>query len=508
VRNPNVAQKARLRGLPEARVRALLRQPTSHLELQAALAANGKSSEIVDDITTVNLSQSQALFAVVGVFPNNHLIQANSPEALAIQNYIQSGGKVYMEGGDMWFWDPANANGHDFAPLFGLDGLEDGADPGDLGTIRGASGTFTQGMHFTYSGHNIFIDRLTAIGNGFVIHANQSPAYNCGIARSNTGTGAKTIGNSYQFGGLNDNSASSFTKNDLMQRYLTHFGVTTLPAPQPVTFEPAHDASVNSSEISSNYGSSSSLRIKNTSELHLSYLKFVVSGLSGSVQRAKLRLEVSDKSKDGGSIFLVPNNYAGTSNPWTEAGLNYSNAPSPVGNSLSSVGEVEEDTVIEFDVTVAITGNGTFSFVIKNTPSSAVKYSSKEGTTPPQLVIQTMPAVAAKVADLSPEANELKNAEMASVPERLALSPNYPNPFNAQTVIEYALPAAARVRLVIYNLMGHQVLQLIDETQPAGFKRVLWNGKDKLGQDVSTGVYFYYLEVGGQKLTKKMIVQR
>jgi len=165
--------------------------------------------------------------------------------------------------------------------------------------------------------------------------------------------------------------------------------------------------------------------------------------------------------------------------------------------------------VVEFEVTSAITGNGTFSFGLNNASTTVVQYSSKEGATKPELVIQFGASAAAKMADLDPITNDLKNNETAAaLPEKFGLSPNYPNPFNAQTVIEYALPEAVRVRLVIYNVIGQLVRTLVDETQPAGYKRVLWNGKSQYGNEAGSGVYFLQLDPGRQRFVRKMIFQR
>jgi hypothetical protein len=137
---------------------------------------------------------------------------------------------------------------------------------------------------------------------------------------------------------------------------------------------------------------------------------------------------------------------------------------------------------------------------MKNSSSTSVYYSSKEGSTKPELVIQLSSGAQGRASE---------NQEIASrLPARLDLRPNYPNPFNAQTVIEYALPEAAAVRLIIYNIAGQMVRTLVDESQPAGYKRVLWNGADAYGREVSTGIYFFQLQIGGQKLVRKMIVQR
>ncbi|MFQ5636742.1 MAG: S8 family serine peptidase [bacterium] len=216
----NIETKAASRGLSISEVRAMVRAPRSSQAIQDALTANGKSSVIVGDLTGLDLSQYEAFFGVLGIFPNNHVIPANSDEALAIENYILNGGKAYLEGGDMWAYDPAFGGGHDFGPLFGISGLDDGV--GDLNTILGVAGTFTEGLDFTYSGENNYIDRLASLPPAFTIHQNASPPYDCGIAHDPTTY--KTIGNSFEFEGLDDVLLNQ-TKEGLMAVYLQFLDV-------------------------------------------------------------------------------------------------------------------------------------------------------------------------------------------------------------------------------------------------------------------------------------------
>ncbi len=120
-----------------------------------------------------------------------------------------------------------------------------------------------------------------------------------------------------------------------------------------------------------------------------SYLKFNVGGLSGPVRSAKLRLYVTDDSPDGGAIYSVSNNYAGTSTPWTESGLTWNNAPALSGTPLSKAGTVKVNTWVEFDVTSAIGGNGTYSFGMSSASTDSVIYASKEvAGRQPALVIE------------------------------------------------------------------------------------------------------------------------
>ena len=100
------------------------------------------------------------------------------------------------------------------------------------------------------------------------------------------------------------------------------------------------------------------------------------------------------------------------------------------------------------------------------------------------------------------------NDKFAVTPATYQLEQNFPNPFNAQSVIEYSLPQASPVRLVVYSATGQIVRRLIDENQITGRHRAVWNGENDFGVKVSSGVYFYQLEVGTEKLTRKMILQQ
>ncbi len=148
------------------------------------------------------------------------------------------------------------------------------------------------------------------------------------------------------------------------------------------SFQPTDDARVSLGFPTKNYGSSDFLRVRDAgSSSHESYLKFTVTGLTGSPTSAKLRLFVTNGSPDGGDIYLVENS-------WDESTITANTAPVISGSPIASTGSVANNTMIEVDVTSAITGNGTFSFGLRSASSNSAFYSSKEGANPPQLEIQ------------------------------------------------------------------------------------------------------------------------
>ena len=89
---------------------------------------------------------------------------------------------------------------------------------------------------------------------------------------------------------------------------------------------------------------------------------------------------------------------------------------------------------------------------------------------------------------------------------RLALDPNYPNPFNPVTTIAYTLPEAGFTRVVIYDVSGRLVTTLVNGANRAGRHRFKWDGRNSAGAGVSSGVYFVRLEFGGEVHRQKLIL--
>ncbi|NUO83754.1 T9SS type A sorting domain-containing protein [candidate division KSB1 bacterium] len=95
-----------------------------------------------------------------------------------------------------------------------------------------------------------------------------------------------------------------------------------------------------------------------------------------------------------------------------------------------------------------------------------------------------------------------------ALPSGFHLAQNYPNPFNPSTLIQYEIPQAAQVQLAIYNLLGERVRTLVDANEPAGIKQVTWDGRDDLGERVSSSVYLYRLAAGEVKMTKRLLLMK
>jgi PKD repeat protein len=164
-----------------------------------------------------DLNLYSSIFLCLGIYDDNYTLSSSDGQILA--DYLNNGGNLYMEGGDTWYYDEQTA----VHSMFGINATDDGS--GDLSTVTGQTGTFTEGMSFNYSGDNNWIDHIEPTGSAFKIFDNQSPAYGTGVAYDE-GT-YKTIGCSHEFGGLDDGTSPS-TKEELMGAYLEFFGFSNV----------------------------------------------------------------------------------------------------------------------------------------------------------------------------------------------------------------------------------------------------------------------------------------
>ncbi len=207
---------------------------TSANAISSALTANGHTPTIKTTISSENLSNYAYIFICLGVNPNTYVLSqtTNATEISNLINYLNAGGKVYMEGGDTWAWDPPTT----LHAKFGISGEADGL--GDLATIT--SSICGSERSSTYGVSQNYIDRLVPREGATIVFRNSNPAYACGIGYDN-GT-YRTIGVSFQFSGW-----SSSTRTALMADILNFFnnGCTMeKPAPLSVQAYSGYDGAV------------------------------------------------------------------------------------------------------------------------------------------------------------------------------------------------------------------------------------------------------------------------
>lgn len=116
--------------------------------------------------------------------------------------------------------------------------------------------------------------------------------------------------------------------------------------------------------------------------------------------------------------------------------------------------------------------------------------------------------IAVEVRDVNNEEIEfeLQAEPLVVLPSVYSLDNNYPNPFNPETTIKFALPEAQDVRLEIFNIKGQRVRTLVSEGMAAGHHSVVWNGTDQGGRNVASGTYFYRIQAGPLNETHRMML--
>lgn len=189
-------------------------QTASAESMMSCFAELNVGAEQANSAFPEDLNIYKSLFIILGVYPNNHPL--TEEEGTILNEFIENGGRVYMEGGDAWAFD-AQTTAHE---KFMINGIEDGT--GDLSRLIGYEGTMVQGYAFNYGGENSYIDRIAPLLGANIILENDSPVYGTVISFENEIY--KTIGSSSCFGGLVDEEGS--TKDGLMAEYLYFFDIS------------------------------------------------------------------------------------------------------------------------------------------------------------------------------------------------------------------------------------------------------------------------------------------
>jgi len=145
------------------------------------------------------------------------------------------------------------------------------------------------------------------------------------------------------------------------------------------------DSYVREAKVNSNYGKNVQLWVAaGTGVAQESYLKFTVSGVSGTLQSATLRVYSTSGTVDGPAVYA-------TTSTWTETGITWNTRPARTSAGMDDKGAIATGVWIEYNVTPLVMGNGTYSFVLVTTSTDSVSFSSREGSQPPQLVLNIAP---------------------------------------------------------------------------------------------------------------------
>lgn len=182
-----------------------------------SLNANNVSAEYKSTFP-IDISGYKTLFVCLGTSDNKHVLTSTEGQQLA--DFLNAGGRLYMEGGDTWYYDPKTA----VHTMFKANGVMDGGN--DLASENGQTGSFCDSLAFAFIGDSEFIDHIAPISPAFTIFKNSAPLYITAVA-FDQGT-YRTIASAFEFGGLSNGTFPS-TRNEYMRRIIEFFGVLTTP---------------------------------------------------------------------------------------------------------------------------------------------------------------------------------------------------------------------------------------------------------------------------------------
>jgi len=168
------------------------------------------------------------------------------------------------------------------------------------------------------------------------------------------------------------------------------------------------------------------------------------------------------------------------------------------------------------------TFTNTYTQIVPPIDATTITYNARVGVFPDVIAgdsfnftVTTSPSLAA-ASDEQPrsedwvvfEAGTTPPTLSETVPEVFALGQNYPNPFNPQTTISYQVPQESAVKITIYDLTGRVVRELVNQRQTAGSHTAVWDGTNKAGAKVASGVYLYQMKAGEFVQTRKLTLMK
>lgn len=106
----------------------------------------------------------------------------------------------------------------------------------------------------------------------------------------------------------------------------------------------------------------------------------------------------------------------------------------------------------------------------------------------------------------NPKLSDNDGSVQSTLPQEFTLYDNYPNPFNPETKIAFDIPSLEHVRINIFNMLGQNIITLTDQEYTPGHYVMMWNGKDRFGLPMASGIYLYRMESGAFVESKKMLL--
>ena len=432
-----------------------------------------------------NMNLYSSVFVCLGVYSNNHVLTNDEGQFLA--NYLNSGGNLYMEGADTWAYNSATP----VHGMFNINGVEDGS--GNMGLLAGQTGTFTENMAFNYTGDNNYMDHIEPISPAFSIFENTTPQYGCAVAYD--AGSYRTIGTSFEFGGLAD-GASPSTKEDLFLKILEFFGIGQVPLGivQGVVTDVETGQLIEDAQIFvGSYRSYTDVEGFFSGHFPSGENTICCSAPGYEAMCETITIyEDSTVTFNFSLTYLLPPTDIHVELDENVVTLTWSfNEIRPFQHfcvyrrkNAEAFSLINTTTEMEYADTLSVAG--LYSYYVTG------MYSYNSESLPSDIV--TIEYTSTGINPVSKE-NTITR-----------LGTNFPNPFTYETILRYSVKDDIDVLIEIYNLNGQKVRTLVDQKVLAGDHEVTWRCMDDYGKAVPEGLYIYKMIAGNYHRTRKMVL--
>jgi len=432
-----------------------------------------------------NLELYSSVFVCLGIYSNNHVLSTTQGQKLA--DYLTNGGSLYMEGADTWAYnDPTPVH-----PMFNINGVNDGSN--NLYLVEGQPGTFTEDLSFSYTGENNYIDHLEPIAPAVSIFKNPNPIYNCAVAYD--AGNYKTIGSSYEFGGLVDDAPSS-TRDILIARYLEFFelGETSTGTLEGTITDVGSGEPIEGAEVIIGI-------FKAVSQANGSF--------SGNFPIGEWTVCASAEGYESSCDIIVIHEDSTVSHNFSLLSIiSPENLTAVLEEDIVTLDwEIEDSRVFDYFCIYRNRNDDEYELISTTTETTYEDILEEAGIYSYYVTAmydETHESLPSNIVTIEYTSTGIQNNDIVSYTTKLGNC--YPNPFKGETTITFTLNADQDILIEIYKLTGQKIRTLVDKTMQQGKQEVIWNSRDDQGKRVQDGIYFYNLKAGSYSYTKKLII--
>ncbi|MBS1262564.1 MAG: hypothetical protein MAG453_01919 [Calditrichaeota bacterium] len=424
--------------------------PGNAEQVETILNEIGINTVYTTQYDEVEWTNYEYLFVFLGIYPNDYWVQTGSAEESALIDYLDQGGNLYLEGGNVYGYNPPE----NLLDMLNLTDINDGSD--DLTGVYGVDCTWMSGVSMDYDGENNYIDHISAGGGAMDLLYNPADMAGCGVVDNSMDFNTACF--SFEVGGLVDQLA--FTRQDLLTGLLAFWIGGGGPVPLEVTLTPVTETIPAEGGV-----------LEYDAEI-MNYTGVMQSG------QAWTEVTLPNGNLYGPLLLTFVNLPAGGT---TVTGLTQNvpdTAPAGEYTFWGSIGAYPFDVAVAWDS----------FFFEKEEPAGASASGVDDWSASDWNLAGNLAGDAGREVEL---------------PDRFKLTSVRPNPFNPATTISLALPEGRDVRVAVFSALGREVAELENGRLAAGEHAFAFDASG-----LASGIYFVRATAGTESAMRKIVLMK